>query len=356
MTDQDIRKIWDEVVGVDVGIDPVPFARAVLNALPSGDIEHVAQVLACEVECSIFEQHIAPALEVARKALSPTQGADARPVAIDETILANQMQFGSDMATKYSRVCQELAALKSGALDETTVDQVLATYNNEYCEQRKAGQTGGTAERHAMQKALCAFVGADKGIATRDATPSDATMPNLDGDWSPISETLVHRLRDPIPAQALADMPERMAEAINVITEEAADAIESLCGQFRELEYIMECSKNAKSVAALNLNLESGLGDGGLLDANIEAARAIPADHSRDSVIEECAKVCDAMAEQRKFAFAALSEAESICDAVAERFNEEPRAQYAADFCAQEIRILSEQWKAIAASTSKEQS
>jgi len=166
--------------------------------------------------------------------------------------------------------------------------------------------------------------------ATRDAAPSDASMPNLDGDWSPISETLVHRLRDLIPAQALADMPERMAEAINVIREEAAHAIESLCGQFRELEYIMECSKNAKSVAALNLNLESGLGDGGLLNANIEAARATPAEQSvpvaiptifyngdtkrdpalraacdeqvrsgmaaatahRDSVIEECAMVC----------------------------------------------------------------
>jgi hypothetical protein len=113
---------------------------------------------------------------------------------------------------------------------------------------------------------------------TQGADARPVVMPNLDGDWSPISETLVHRLRDPIPAHALADMPERMAEAINVIREEAAHAIESLCGQFRELEYIMECSKNAKAAATLNLNLESGLGDGGLLDANIEAARAAPSD------------------------------------------------------------------------------
>jgi hypothetical protein len=69
MKAEDIWKIWNEVIGVDVGIDPVPFAEAVLNAAPTGDIEHVAQVLACEIECSIFEQHVAPALEVARKTM-----------------------------------------------------------------------------------------------------------------------------------------------------------------------------------------------------------------------------------------------------------------------------------------------
>ncbi|SDR37050.1 hypothetical protein SAMN05443245_5178 [Paraburkholderia fungorum] len=52
---------------------------------------------------------------------------------------------------------------------------------------------------------------------------------------------------------------------------------------------------------------------------------------------------------RHQFAFAALDEAAKICDAVAERFSEEPRAQYAADLAAQEIRILADQWKAVAA-------
>lgn len=91
-----------------------------------------------------------------------------------------------------------------------------------------------------------------RSIGPTPPAPIASTMPNLDGDWSPVSETLVHRLRDPIPAQALADMPDRMAEAINVISNEAADAVESLTGQCRELEYLMECSANAAEVAKLN--------------------------------------------------------------------------------------------------------
>lgn len=85
--------------------------------------------------------------------------------------------------------------------------------------------------------------------SAKSANPSTA-MPNLDGDWSPVSETLVHRLRDPIPPSVLADMPERMAEALNVIGNEAADAIESLAGQFREIEYLMECGNNASRPTA----------------------------------------------------------------------------------------------------------
>jgi hypothetical protein len=92
MTDDEIWGVWDEVIGVNVGIDPVPFARASLASVPGANIENVAQILACEIECDIFEQHVIPALEVVRKALlaAPTipvtadDGESMRPVASDE--------------------------------------------------------------------------------------------------------------------------------------------------------------------------------------------------------------------------------------------------------------------------------
>jgi len=77
---------------------------------------------------------------------------EAVPTAAD--ILANQMQFGADMAAKYSRVCRELAALKAVAPDEDFVKRALATYNSEYCLQRAAGVGGGEAELIAMTKVL----------------------------------------------------------------------------------------------------------------------------------------------------------------------------------------------------------
>lgn len=135
----------------------------------------------------------------------------------------------------------------------------------------------GNSFKDAMEGAFTAGVAAAPTKAAGDEPP--VAMPNLDGDWSLISETLVHRLRDPIPAQALAEMPERMAEAVNVITEEAANAIESLAGQFRELEYLMECGRNAKVAATQHLNLESGLGDGGLLDASTEVNPDVSVTH-----------------------------------------------------------------------------
>jgi hypothetical protein len=35
MTNDEIWSVWADVIGVDVGIDPIPFARAILNAAPS---------------------------------------------------------------------------------------------------------------------------------------------------------------------------------------------------------------------------------------------------------------------------------------------------------------------------------
>jgi hypothetical protein len=90
MNDDEIWSIWDEVIGVNVGINPVPFARAILASVPDANIEKVAQILACEIECGIFEQHVIPALDVVRKTLlaAPTildsadDGESMRPVAI----------------------------------------------------------------------------------------------------------------------------------------------------------------------------------------------------------------------------------------------------------------------------------
>ena len=86
MKPEEIWSIWDEVVDVDMGFDPVPFANAIIDAVPTIGLERISQVLACEIECGIFEQHVAPALEVARNALSSTQGADARPVDAREAL------------------------------------------------------------------------------------------------------------------------------------------------------------------------------------------------------------------------------------------------------------------------------
>jgi hypothetical protein len=86
---------------------------------------------------------------------------EAVPTAAD--ILANQMQFGADMAAKYSRVCRELAALKA-------VKRALATYNSEYCLQRAAGVGGGEAELIAMTKVLSTHPAA--------AQPSIAKVPD----------------------------------------------------------------------------------------------------------------------------------------------------------------------------------
>jgi len=91
MKPEEIWSIWNEVVDVDMGFDPVPFANAIIDAVPTIGLERISQVLACEIECGIFEQHVAPALDIARKTLSaPTHGADARPVAITE-VMAEEM-------------------------------------------------------------------------------------------------------------------------------------------------------------------------------------------------------------------------------------------------------------------------
>lgn len=43
-------------------------------------VDAVAAVLACEIEAGVFEQHVAPALEVARK-VAAEQAQQAKPVA-----------------------------------------------------------------------------------------------------------------------------------------------------------------------------------------------------------------------------------------------------------------------------------
>jgi hypothetical protein len=70
MNDDEIWSVWDEVIGVNVGIDPIHFACAILASVPDANIETVAQILACEIECSIFEQHVSPALDVVRAILA----------------------------------------------------------------------------------------------------------------------------------------------------------------------------------------------------------------------------------------------------------------------------------------------
>jgi len=69
MKPEEIWSIWNQVVDVDMGFDPVPFANAIIDAVPAIGLERISQVLACEIECGIFEQHVAPALDIARKTL-----------------------------------------------------------------------------------------------------------------------------------------------------------------------------------------------------------------------------------------------------------------------------------------------
>jgi hypothetical protein len=61
MTDEKLWAIWDEVIGIDTGINPIPYARAVLSTKP--DITEIKEFLACEIECRIFEKYVLPALE-----------------------------------------------------------------------------------------------------------------------------------------------------------------------------------------------------------------------------------------------------------------------------------------------------
>lgn len=59
MTEGELWDLWESVIDVDVGVNPCPYGRAV--------IEKVAEILACEVECDIFERHIAPVFEKLRR-------------------------------------------------------------------------------------------------------------------------------------------------------------------------------------------------------------------------------------------------------------------------------------------------
>ncbi|MFK4444682.1 hypothetical protein ABH944_004814 [Caballeronia udeis] len=118
MTEQEILTIWNASLEAGWAERPVVFARAILDAAPSGYINHVAQVLACEIECGIFEQHVAPALEVARKAISPTQGADARPAA---------SEIGWTGNTEIDAALIMLDRLDVQSDDDTRVDAISAT-------------------------------------------------------------------------------------------------------------------------------------------------------------------------------------------------------------------------------------
>lgn len=45
---------------------PAPTSRALLGKI----VDEVQSILACEIECSVFEQHVVPALDIARQSLS----------------------------------------------------------------------------------------------------------------------------------------------------------------------------------------------------------------------------------------------------------------------------------------------
>jgi len=47
--------------------------------MTDANIETVAQILACEIECGIFEQHVIPALDVVRRTLPAAPTCDDAP-------------------------------------------------------------------------------------------------------------------------------------------------------------------------------------------------------------------------------------------------------------------------------------
>jgi hypothetical protein len=53
----------------DYGGSVDQYALAIAIAAPTLSIEQIASILACEIECGIFEQHVIPALDVARAAI-----------------------------------------------------------------------------------------------------------------------------------------------------------------------------------------------------------------------------------------------------------------------------------------------
>jgi hypothetical protein len=185
---------------------------------------------------------------------------EAAPTAAD--ILANQMQFGADMAAKYSRVCRELAALKAVAPDEDSVKRALATYNSEYCLQRAAGVGGGEAELIAMTKVLSTHPAAEQPSRAEAEEGMPPHHQGLTRHQCNAIEYFVTQMRDE-PTAVYVDMLDGFRDYINSLvadTSSSAAAPESarLVERLRKVHATLGWPEYAEAIDALeSLSLEN---------------------------------------------------------------------------------------------------
>ncbi len=83
-----LHPIAGEETQVSMTVDRLTASHAaLLSCRPKqSEMDRIAGILACEIECGVFEQYVAPALDVARKvmgsAANEAQAAPAAPVAV----------------------------------------------------------------------------------------------------------------------------------------------------------------------------------------------------------------------------------------------------------------------------------